>query len=306
MHYLLEGLKAGWKNKRMMLVFYLVNLFFSIIVMIPFRSFLINYAGQSLSGKSLAEHFDLDFLFEFIRNNNGVVSMLTSIFLVVGSIYWLVGLLLSGGAYGVFSSGDRYSFPLFWKYAGHYFSRFVRLFLWSIPVFVIFYSIQFLENGVIRLLYGTDPYENILVWGAAIKTGLGYLGILIYYLTLDYARVYTVQTGETKMRRALWHGVKFTFRHFISTLSLSLILFLTGAVALVLYNPLADALHRPNTLVVILLLLVQQCYILFRIYLRLTLYAGQTFLHSRKNVDQTVTSPEPGYDTGALAAGMES
>jgi hypothetical protein len=300
MDYLFEGMKACWKNKRMVVLFYLVNVLFGLIVMIPFRTILVNFAGHSLVGKSLAEHFDLEFIIEFVRKNDGVFSTLMSLFLVAGAMYWLVGLFLSGGAYGMFVAGEKYSAQLFWKNAGEYFGRFIRLFLWSIPVFVVFYSIQFLENGFIRIFFGKDPYQNIIYWGSMVKTGLGYFGILLYYVVLDYARIYTVRTGERKMRIALWHGISFTFRHFFLTFALSLVMFLIGTIALLVYNPIADALHAPNALVVILLLVVQQCYILFRMLLRLILYAGQTSLHKHKAGEELFIIPTAPSDPGTL------
>lgn len=263
----------------MLFIFYFLNLLFGLIVAFPFRAMLVNFAGQSLMGKSLAEHFDLEFLFEFLTKNDGAISTLMALFFVAGAIYWIGGLFLSGGAYGVLVSGERYTARSFWQNAGHYFPRFVRLFLWSLPFFAIFYCLRFLENGFVRLVYGKDPYQNIIFWGSAVSTGLGYIGILLYYLVLDYARIYVIRTGEYKMYKAILHGFSFVFRNIFTTFTLSITLFLTGVLALLLYNPIADALHAPNGFIVALLLIVQQCYIIFRMFLRLTLYAGQVSVH---------------------------
>ena len=301
MHYLLEGLKTAWSNKKMLALFYVVNLFFGVIVMIPFRSLLMSFAGQSLAGKSLADHFDLEFLYEFMNNAHGAVPAMMSLFLVAGIAYWLTGLFLSGGAYGIYISGGHFTGQRFWTYAGQYFGRFCRLFMWSLPVFVIFYALQFVETGIVRMIFGKDPYQYIVFWGNALRTALGYIGILLYYLVLDYARIYLVRTGETKSRKALWHGLKFMASHLASTFSLSLVIYLLGVAALLIYYPLGIVLHVPNTLIAILLLAVQQCYILLRMFLRLSLYAAQTALHKGRFTAELPLAQVQGNTNGDLA-----
>ncbi len=304
MHYLLVGLKAAWNNKKMLLVFYAVNLFFAVIVMIPFRSLLSSFAGHSLVGKSLAERFDLEYLVEFLSNTHGAASAMVMLFVVAGGMYWLTGLFLSGGAYGVLTSGEPFTGGLFWKNAGHYFGRFMRLFVWSLPVFAVFYAMQLVEKGIVRVIFGKDPYQNIVFWGNAVQTVLGYLGIILYYLVLDYARIYTVRTGETKMRKALWHGLKFVAGHLGSTFMLSLVIYLIGLIALLIYYPLGIAMHVPSTMIALVLLVVQQCYILLKMLLRISLYAGQTALHQHSWEVDVPVAPDPGKESGDLAPAM--
>ena len=141
------------------------------------------------------------------------------------------------------------------------------------------------------LLYGSDPYQNIIWWGAWIRVGIGYIGILIYYLVLDYARIDVVINNETKMRRALWYGIKFTFRNFFKTFSLSLMLFFIGIIVLVIYNPIADSLHTPNALIILILFIVQQIYMFIRMTLKLTLYSSQVKLYNAITPKEEIAEP---------------
>ena len=43
-------------------------------------------------------------------------------------------------------------------------------------------------------------------WGGWVRTGVGYIGILSYLIVFDYARIYTVMTDESSMRKAMWRG----------------------------------------------------------------------------------------------------
>ena len=117
------------------------------------------------------------------------------------------------------------------------------------------------------------------VHGGWVKFGLRTFGILLFGLVLDYARIHAVLSDERRMRISVWRGIKFAFRNFGRTFSLTLVLFLTGAAVLTIYNPISDVLAAPNVFVIIVLFLLQQSYMLFRTALRLTLFAGQLNLY---------------------------
>ncbi len=266
----------------MVSLYYIANLIFSIFIVAPVY-FLLNYtAGNTVAMEKMAGRFDMDFFFELLIKQSTTVSSLNSLLIIVPLVYWLFGLFLSGGAYTIFISDLKYSPLTFWAGCAKYFGRLFRLFLWSIPVFVILYCIQFIELGIERLIYGKDPYENIIWWGAWIRLGIGYISILIYYIVIDYARIDAIIYDKNKMRSSLWSGVKFSFQNFFQTFSLTFIIFLIGIAVLIIYNLIADVLHAPNALIIILLFIVQQIYIFIRMFLKLTLYSSQGKLY--KNI----------------------
>jgi energy-coupling factor transporter transmembrane protein EcfT len=121
--------------------------------------------------------------------------------------------------------------------------------------------------------------------------GIGYIGIIIYYLVLDYARIYTISNDERKMRRALWYGIKFTFRNFFRTFSLTLMLFLIGIIVLVIYNPIADSLHAPSGFIIFTLFIAQQIYMFIRMTLKLTLYSSQVKLYNALTPKEEIVEP---------------
>lgn len=264
----------------MVLVYYLANIIFGLLLMMPMYYLLNRFAGDTLMMQKLGGRMDMDFFFEFLIKNPTAISQFTGLLLVVPLGYWLFGLFLSGGAYSVILTGEKYSPSIFWGCAAKYFGRFLRLFIWSIPVFAILYCVQFIELGIERLIWGIDPYQYIVFWGAWTRVGIGYLGILVYYLVLDYARIQVITTDEKKMRKALWRGIKFTFRNIITTFSITFLLFISGIIILVIYNPAADSLHAASVVILLLLFFVKQIYMVFRMTLKLTLYASQASLYN--------------------------
>ena len=305
---MLNSLKSGFiqviNNKRLVLVFFLANLFFGLLVMLPFRAILSDFIGNSLMGAKLGGNLDMDFLFEFFKYKSSTISVVQSLIFFGAIVYWLFNLFLSGGAFKTFVTNEKYKPSSFWAGCAKYFGRFIRIILWSLPVFAILFCLQFLETFFEKIFYGSDPYQNITFWGGWIKMGLRYISFLLFWMVIDYARIYAVlNNDERRMRIAVWQGIRFTFSNLHKTFTLSFLLFILGIVVLVIYNPIADLLSAPSVVVILLLFLWQQFYMIFRMMLRLTLYSSQ--FHFFQSVEESKMVLEPDFDTELGTAGNQ-
>ncbi len=276
---ILTSLKSGFQktlgNKRMIAVFYLANLIFGLIVILPLRAIIDGFVGYRLMGEKLAGRLDMDFLLEVIAHKDSFLSAARGMIFIIPAAYWIFLLFLSGGTFAVFASAEKYSAAMFWGNCAEYFGRYLRLALWSLPMFAILLATPFLLTALQRLVFGNDPYQYITYWGGWIRVGLRFIGILIFGIIFDYSRIHTVKTDEHTMRVSLWHGFRFALANFKYTFGLAALLFVIGGLMLAIYNPIADLLAAPNVAIVILMFLTQQLYMIFRMILRLTLCAGQ-------------------------------
>lgn len=277
-------LKAGfeqvWENKRILLIFYLLNLLMGVVLMLPFRATLSHHIGNSLAGEELGGTIDMDLLLEFIVKNGALGGIIIGTGLAVLGVCALGNLFLSGGAFGIFASGDTYNASRFWGNAGKYFGRFLRLFLWGVPILIILFSLQFIVTGTETIFWGSDPYEYIPYWGKWLKWGLRVFALFMFFVIFDYGRIYTIKLDERNMKKAILAGLRFTWKNLRRTVTLAFTFSLLGIIALLIYNPVADLLSAPNTVIVILLFLWQQSFILFRMMLRLGLYSAQVHLYN--------------------------
>jgi hypothetical protein len=274
------GLSQVWSNKGILFIFYMANLLSGMVLMLPFRAMLNNFIGYSLMGDKLGGLIDMDFLFEFLINSSGLGGIVLVSGPVIFGLYGLVNLFLSGGALGIFISKENFTAAKFWGDGGKYFGRFIRLFFWGLPVLVILFGLPFIVTGVQRIIFGSDPYEYVLYWSKWIQFVLRWFAILFFFIIFDYARIYVVTLEERKMRKALGEGLHFVWRNLRRTFTLAFSISLLGIVGLLVYNPLADLLSAPNAMIIILLFLWQQIFMLFRMLLRLTLYAGEVQLYN--------------------------
>lgn len=260
--------------------------------MLPFRAALSHYIGNSLAGEKLGGTIDMDLLLEFIVKNAALGGVIIGTGLALLGVYALANLFLSGGAFGIFISGDKYNASQFWGSAAKYFGRFLRLFLWGIPILIILFSLQFIVTGAQKIFWGSDPYEYIPYWGNWLKLGLRALALFLFFMIYDYARIYTVKFDERYMRKAILAGLRFAWKYLLRTVMLAFSFFLIGVIAFMIYNPVADLFSAPNAAIIVLLFLWQQLFILFRMMLRLGLYSGQVHLYNELSVPAASAAPE--------------
>ncbi len=272
-------LKTGflhmWANKRIVLIFYLASLFFGFAFMLPVRGMLSSFVGESLISSQLAGPLNIDVLTEFLVSNRGFSSMTAGMIPFLFTLYGLTGLFLSGGAFAIFDLETTYTAKRFWGNSAYFFGRFLRLFLYSIPLLLLFLIIPIGLNGLQKLIFGADPSEYITYWGKWARIGLRYLGLVIYFLILDYARIITVFRDEQNMRAAIAGGIRFVFSNFRRTFTLIFAFWLIGVIALLIYNSVSDLFSASNAGFVILMILVQQLFMFFRMTLKLALWGGE-------------------------------
>ena len=278
-----SGVAGLWANKRMLLPFYLANLFFGLLVMIPFAYALDDFIGMSMMREKLGGGMDYDFLFEFPHYAGNGLSSVTGMVTLVPFAYWLAALFLSGGALAVFAGGARYTPSLFWSGAAAYFGRFVRLAIMVLPIMIALFCLRYLASLFQWVFFGSDPYEYVTYWGAWIKMGLGYIGLILGGLFFDYARIHMVLTDARKARLSLRHGIRFAAGRPAKTLGLALLIFASGWLTLFAYYVVSGLLAVPSWVVLMVLVIVQQIYIVWRMALRLTAYSSQMMLYRRLN-----------------------
>ncbi len=278
MNHILNGKSVAWKYKWLVVLAWLLNLACSLVVVFPLKSMLEQFSDHSLMSLRLINGLDLEYLFEFLHYNPDATSTLFALFVCVGGIYGILNLFVAAGAYGMIVYNEPWSLSAFVAQAGRVIGRFFRLLLWAIPVYVVFYCLQFIETGVVRVIFGKDPYQYITFWGTMIRVFLGTLGIMIATMVVDYARIHTLRTDERAMRKSLLHGLRFALLHFLPAFGIAFAIAVPSALLPVAVPAIANALTG-GTGTIIILFLVQQAAMLLRMYLKVTLYAAQSSFH---------------------------
>ncbi len=199
---------------------------------------------------------------------------------ILAFVYVLVSTFLSGGFIGTYAKSYRLSFQEFLVEGAKYFGKFFRLSLLSLIVYVLLFEIIFdWWTGSIRAWTANERSEMVPFVHYMIKNGVALLVLGLVTLCFDYAKIRMVVDDRISAIFAFWAGVKFVFKHFLSTSGLYILLSLVGVVFIVLYALVEGAIDQTGYWTILTVFVIQQIYMLARLCLKATFYASQTQLY---------------------------
>jgi len=265
--------------KRLWLLYYLSGLVFAAVVALPAAWIVNNYAGRTLAAERLSGFMDMHFVIELVHYRSSALGALFPLMMMMFLFFSLLMLFFSGGALKLMAGDRPYQPAEFWEACSRYFSRFLRLLLWSLPLLALLFLLPALTDLARKLFWGKDPGDNIIHWFGVIKMGLRYLALLLWALFFDYARILAVQKREKRTRRLALAALQFIARRFGSVFALSLLLAAISPLGLLIYNPVAALLHAPSAMTIALLFLWHQLYMFLRAGLRLFNHSSQMKLY---------------------------
>lgn len=207
--------------------------------------------------------------------DTSAISLLT----LFGFLYLCMNSFLAGGFIGVFAKEYRISFPEFLMEGGKYFGRFFRLSLLSFLISYLFFIliVDSLNDGIANWTRNAAseevPFRYYMIRGVAVLLTLGVLNMLF-----DYARIRIVVEERTSVFGAFLAGARIAFRKFFQAFGLFLLLGFIGLALIALYALLEARIPQDSFWSLVLLLLLQQMYIIARIWLKAGFYACQTNL----------------------------
>lgn len=290
----------------MVLLLFVLNLAFSVILAVPMYHSLKESFGDSLVGESMAQGFDMLWWEEFrdqseglektftpsiigkgaiLNNLEGLILMTFSALppavLILGLIYIIFRTFLAGGILSTFNQRDAgFSLKKFFEGAGvHFFSFFlVMLLSW------IFYF------GVLGILYrGLGSIQNIVAQNSFSEITPFYLGlffsmILLFVLFLlqmlfDYTRIQIVVEQKNNILSAVRGALMFIVKHSGSALALFYLLFFVNTLVTLLFLLIQSWIPQNTTWGVISVFIIQQSFIFTIIFTRCWLYAGEMELY---------------------------
>jgi hypothetical protein len=272
-----------------------------LLVVLPFayalRSTLMAAAGASMDYGVLLSGFDFSLIFDLARSHWGAFGALLDAAIGAAIVYFALNVFLSGGILAtVRQDGMTVTAADFFAGAARYCGRFFRLaaivfgggVLVVVPVLAAVFTLLGLwEDGA----QSEIPQTIVL--------GLEVLGVLLMLVLVvmvyDYARIDTVLTDGTAMRRSAWRGVRFVYRRLGRTIKLQILLVLLFLLLAVVYLALVELVGTSSPAALIATVIVQQLFVVQRIGLRFFGFAAEAVLYRELN-------PEgggiPGWHTG--------
>ncbi len=277
-HAISEGVRALGGVKRMWAVYWLWTLVYALVVILPVTALLFHDLGHSLYSARMFDNFDVEWLLEIFRQTGGwPVWVILPLALVVGMLYLVAGTYLAGGALWVLRDARPHFLPaVFYQGCGRNFGRLFRLLLVSL----VCYSIVFALGGLLGVpagkIWGKGLEEHPIVIYNWFRSAVVLLLLLLVNMIFDYAKIHTVAEDQRNPFRAALSSAKLVFANFGRTSGAYAMVAAAGIALTLLYLAVSGWLPRRNWFWIALVLLLQQAYIVSRIWVRLLFFSAQT------------------------------
>lgn len=257
------------KSRPLLAVLYGFTLAMGLLVALPMYATLTSEDGNSLAPLQLLPGFDYTVYSDFMAQSRKAISPLLSVGRWMGLAYLLLSAFFAGGIlYRFAQPGATFRMVDFWRAASTYFGRYMRL-LGVSALFVFSAGFIWLVIGSLVIAGFEDTFtERGLFW-----IGFGFFGLFALAGTLvlcigDYAKVLMFREDETNAFRAFGRAAGVVRRNLPATYGRYLLLIAIGTGLFGLYFLLDDLIGMSNWPTIIIMVVVQQAFILSRLLLK--------------------------------------
>ena len=291
-----SGLERAGARKRMLVLYWFVHTLCALVAALPASAVAVAPLARSSLADELLRQFDFAWLAEWYANGGeSALPALAGAAIMAAALLWVVSVFLAGGAVALIADVDSpYSPALFWQNAGRNFWRFLRLSLY----FLIVYAVVYAASGLI-VRFADAIWGEGLAAAPLVRAGQVRLGLLIVLFGListasDFAKVRLVFSDSRQSLRACLGSLRLAARNPGVIFWLWACFASAGAAAAWLYVESANRLEtRPGAWLAVLVL-VQQAYVLMRIYLRFAAWGAAAELDPLlRPLPQTEPEPAP-------------
>lgn len=300
----LRGFSTVLGSPRILIGLWLVNLLFALPFAWMIGESIEQSVGGSLVHENLRSGFDTGWYGEYADEAKGIEKTFKPTLVGAGAIFhnledWLTGKLFTrypavvgvGITYGLlwaFLAGgllDRYARPAekavrarFTQAGGLYFFRFVRLALISAVLYYLIFRLHGRMFAWLESMTRDVTSERTVLWASLSVYLLTAFLLTLVHMSFVYAKVATVVENRKVMLLAALRGVGFVFSFPGRAFGLYYALIVVSGAMLIVYALIAPGADQSNPITILFAFLLGQVYLVAKLVIRLTLYAGQTQL----------------------------
>ena len=279
----IAGFLSALRAKKLTLIIYAITLLLALVLAIPFEKTIENEAGNSMAFSSLIKDFDYTVYKDFINQYGKVIDPYISTAVWMGILYLLFTIFFEGGIFTVLRrEEDKYSLRLFWEGSAVYFSRFLRLAIYSIIIQVMIAASIYISLGkALESAFDRVESEASMFYIGAAGV-LIHLILFIFILTVtDYAKVMMVENAGYKPFKTLFRGMGFVFRHFLSSYFLYLSLLIVPIVLFIVYFSIEGAVGMTSGFKIFIIFIIQQVLIWSRVFIKVWILGSELVLYRK-------------------------
>jgi len=272
-----SGIRRATSEPRMVLALYVINLLMALPLAMAFRGVLVSGFGASMAPAELMRGLDFTVFVDFMNVHAEEVSAVLRQMSWAIAVFMLINSFLAGGILTVLrNERGTYSISEFFGGCGTYFARFLRLFFaCAIVLFVVVLIMTFILAVLSKIFIENSTSEVTFIVFTFVQIILFFLPVMLLLMIADYSKISIVVNNERKVLKTAWRSTKFVFKHFFKTFGLELLMLLVPIVLFVVYLLLDLAIGMTTDLAIIVMLIIQQLFMVSRAWSKVFFFAGE-------------------------------
>ena len=279
------GITATFKRTKILFVLYFITFIFALIAALSLKNAILNDAGSSLALFSMLKDFDYTTYSNFMHLFRNTISPIFKVAVFLSVFYTIFSVFFSGGIISAFKNQSKASsLSKFWADSWTYLSRFFRLFIYIlitqiIVALLVFFPIAAIISSISSSIQSEATYFYIAITGVII-----YLFLLtIIILISDYAKIMMINDEALRPFRTMFRSFGYVFKHFFSVYGLNVLFIITGIILFLIYFFFADKIGMTTGFTIFIMFLIQQMFIICRLFLKISVYGGEVTLVNKIN-----------------------
>jgi len=271
------GLKRTLRERRLALRLWLASFLFTLLVVAPAAFVAHGQLAHSLIAGTVLAKLDIHWLTDLSSRYLDAAPAFLALVAVAAILYLLLVVFLNGGVIGCLRRpAGTTTLAVFFHDGGLYFWRFLRLFLLSLPFYLLALGISM---PLLRITLGAIGRRAATEWPAMIVANLRFL-ILVLLLGIvsmffDYVKIGLAARDGGKVLKEAWRTLKAVGRRFFRAWGLYLLAGLAFVLLTLLYLEVVRVLPKGTPFMVLAVLLWQQLYILGRQFSRILFFSSE-------------------------------
>lgn len=270
LHAILMGWTHAAKRPGVFLIAYVINGLFALAAVTPLFLYLVSIGGQQPLDILPGGFYGMLHMTDLITGHREglVITFFISVFL--GGLYMLVSQWLTLGVMGAYWKQQQPLGLAFWGTLGQSFWAAVRLLLLAIPLYFFVVVVVWLA---LNLLESQIP--NAAGWlGLVTFFSVLAVGLFLVNRVMDYARAHAIISGRFAMTKAMLSGISFCCLRLYAIVPVTLAFVLP-----ILALTYGWTLLKEGVSGLLILFVLAQIHMLWRIFGRCALYAGELQLY---------------------------
>lgn len=295
------GLSKTLSSLGLVIIMYFFTLLIGLIIAFPFKSALTKVVNYSMSPAILLQDFNYIVYEDLMRNYGEPLKPFIQIMFWVGLAYFIFSVFIAGGILNILhNEKNNFSIKSFFEGSGKYFYRFLRLAGIVISLNIIIALVIYIPLGIIfDSVSETVESEASLFYIGVGGVLLHLLLIILLLIVSDYTKIKLVTEETTKVFRAFWQSIKFTFRYIHNTFLLYLMLLIFPLLLIVIYYFVEDSIGMTSGITIIIMFLVQQLFVWLRQFSKVWNYSSQLSYHNnyvKPKIEKVLPKPFEEFD----------